>query len=123
MLRYPTLAFAFALILIGYSIWDLDQLSGRRYSLTSTRMPSARGPPTAVPAMAGADSAAAFSGPPPEGVVAGAAGSSAGRADGQAVAVGPDAVGGDAGGDGTGAAGGRAASSCCRPRSPWAPGL
>lgn len=29
----PALALAFALILIGYSIWDLDQLSGRRYSL------------------------------------------------------------------------------------------
>ncbi len=32
-LRYPTLAFAFALILAGYSIWDLDHLSGSRYSL------------------------------------------------------------------------------------------
>jgi hypothetical protein len=28
-LRVPTLAFAFALILIGYSVWDLDQVSGR----------------------------------------------------------------------------------------------
>ena len=35
MLSDPTLAFVFALVLIGYSIWDLDQLSGRRYSLTS----------------------------------------------------------------------------------------
>jgi hypothetical protein len=34
-LRYPTLAFVFALILIGYTIWDLDQLSGRRYSRPS----------------------------------------------------------------------------------------
>jgi Domain of unknown function (DUF5134) len=31
-LRYPALAFAFALILIGYSLWDLDQLSARRSS-------------------------------------------------------------------------------------------
>ena len=33
MLRYPTLALAFTLILVGYTIWDLDQLSGKRYSL------------------------------------------------------------------------------------------
>jgi Domain of unknown function (DUF5134) len=31
-LRYPTLAFIFALGLAGYGVWDLDQLSGRRYS-------------------------------------------------------------------------------------------
>jgi Domain of unknown function (DUF5134) len=31
-LRVPTLGFLFALILVGYSAWDLDQLSGRRYS-------------------------------------------------------------------------------------------
>jgi hypothetical protein len=35
-LRYPTLAFVFALILIGYTIWDLDQLSALRYSLAAT---------------------------------------------------------------------------------------
>jgi hypothetical protein len=29
-LEYPTLAFVFALILIGYSVWDLDQLSALR---------------------------------------------------------------------------------------------
>jgi hypothetical protein len=51
-LRYPTLAFVFALILVGYSIWDLDQLSGRRYSL-----PSPVAVPAGVPAMAGAESA------------------------------------------------------------------
>lgn len=33
-LKYPTLAFIFGLILVGYSIWDLDQVSGGRYSLT-----------------------------------------------------------------------------------------
>lgn len=34
-LKYPTLAFAFGLVLAGYSVWDLDQLSGRRYSLAA----------------------------------------------------------------------------------------
>jgi hypothetical protein len=53
-LRYPTLAFAFALILIGYSIWDIDQLSGRRYSTTPARVSLAR-VATVVPAMAGAE--------------------------------------------------------------------
>lgn len=32
-LKYPTLAFVFAAVLAGCSIWDLDRLSGRRYSL------------------------------------------------------------------------------------------
>ncbi len=52
-LRYPTLAGAFTLLLIGYSVWDLDQLSGRRLRLanaggtatgavTSGRQPAAR---------------------------------------------------------------------------------
>jgi hypothetical protein len=31
-LSLPTLAFVFAFILVGYAVWDLDQLSGRRYS-------------------------------------------------------------------------------------------
>jgi hypothetical protein len=31
-LSHPTLAFGFAFILVGYAIWDLDQLSGRRYA-------------------------------------------------------------------------------------------
>ena len=62
----PTLAFVFALVLIGYSIWDLDQLSGRRYSLASARV-SLAGVRAGVPAMAGAESATstAFSGPIP----------------------------------------------------------
>jgi hypothetical protein len=29
-LNYPTLAFAFGLVLAGYCVWDLDQLSGTR---------------------------------------------------------------------------------------------
>jgi len=35
-LSVPTLAFVFALILIGYTVWDLDQLSGLRYGLAVT---------------------------------------------------------------------------------------
>ena len=34
-LRYPSLAFVFALILAASTVWDLDQLSGRRYRLAS----------------------------------------------------------------------------------------
>jgi Domain of unknown function (DUF5134) len=41
-LRYPALALAFALVLGGYCIWDLDQLSGRRHSLGTPRVPLAR---------------------------------------------------------------------------------
>jgi hypothetical protein len=37
-LAYPTLALLFAFILVGYSVWDLDQLSGRRYSLATPRV-------------------------------------------------------------------------------------
>jgi len=32
-LRYPTLAGVFVLLLVAYPAWDLNQLSGRRYSL------------------------------------------------------------------------------------------
>jgi hypothetical protein len=45
----PTLAFVFALILIAYTIWDLDQLSGRRYSLGTVRVALAG---AGVPALA-----------------------------------------------------------------------
>lgn len=31
-LSHPALALVFALVLVGYAIWDLDQLSGRRYA-------------------------------------------------------------------------------------------
>ena len=37
-LAHPTIALLFAFILVGYSIWDLDQLSGRRYSLATARV-------------------------------------------------------------------------------------
>jgi hypothetical protein len=67
----PTLAFVFAVVLIGYSIWDLDQLSGRRYGLASARVSLAE-VRAGVPAMAGAESvtSTAFSGPIPSDVVA-----------------------------------------------------
>jgi hypothetical protein len=66
-LSLPILAFLFALILIGYSIWDLDQLSGPgasgHYSLAAARMVPASASGAAIPALAGAESpAAAFSG-------------------------------------------------------------
>jgi hypothetical protein len=61
-LRYPTLAFGFALILIGYSIWDIDQLSGRRYSTAPARVPLAR-VAAFVPAIAGAEPTARPPGP------------------------------------------------------------
>jgi len=32
-LSHPTLAYAFALVLVGYAIWDLDRLSGRRHAI------------------------------------------------------------------------------------------
>jgi hypothetical protein len=59
-LRYPALALAFALVLAGYCIWDLDQLSGRRNGLGTARVPLARMAAPGVPApvvLAGAESA------------------------------------------------------------------
>lgn len=86
-LRYPTLALLFALILVGYSIWDLDQLSGRRYAFGAARVPG-------IPLLAIADSAALTmpgsamsrdSGPttPPAGYVRGAAGAVPGLIPGE----------------------------------------
>jgi hypothetical protein len=72
-LRYPTLAFVFALILAGYCIWDLDQLSGRRYGMTPARAPL-MGVTAAVPALAGAGSAAATPSAPQAAVLAAAPG-------------------------------------------------
>jgi hypothetical protein len=57
-LKYPTLAFVFALILIGYSIWDLDQLSGKRYSRAGASLPLAGVPAAGVAALAVAEPAA-----------------------------------------------------------------
>jgi hypothetical protein len=60
-LRYPAVALAFALVLAGYCIWDLDQLSGRRYSLGTPRVSlagvAAQGAPVPRVVLAGAKSA------------------------------------------------------------------
>ena len=44
VLHYPTLAFVFALVLIGYTVWDLDHLSGtpRGITVAAARSPSVR---------------------------------------------------------------------------------
>jgi hypothetical protein len=72
-LSLPILAFLFALILIGYTIWDLDQLSGPgpsgHYSLAARTAPAApAGPgaptPATPPTLANTESPTpAFSGP------------------------------------------------------------
>jgi hypothetical protein len=51
-LSYPAIAFGFALILAGYSVWDLDRLSGRRSSLATARVSLAGVGAVAVPALA-----------------------------------------------------------------------
>jgi hypothetical protein len=55
ILKYPTLAFVFALILIGYTIWDIDQLSGKRYSRAGASLSLAGVPAAGVPVLAGAE--------------------------------------------------------------------
>lgn len=56
-LNHATLAFGFALVLAGYSVWDLDQLSGARYSLART----GTGAMLAVPAQPGSPARAGAS--------------------------------------------------------------
>jgi hypothetical protein len=66
-LSYPTLAFVFGLVLAGYSVWDLDQLSGRRYSLAGAATALASPALAGVPAGSAAtviSSAGAMSGDP-----------------------------------------------------------
>lgn len=57
MLQDPALAVAFALVLVGYSIRDLDQLSGRRHSPAGARL-SLAGVAPAEPATEAAPEAA-----------------------------------------------------------------
>lgn len=60
---HPTVAFLFALILIGYGILDLDQLSGGRHRLAGQRLTLAHAGLIRTPAPADADPAtAAFAG-------------------------------------------------------------
>jgi hypothetical protein len=87
-LSYPTLAFAFALILAGYTIWDLDQLSNLRHGLAAAVAGAA------TPALAGAPARTAGT----EAV--------AGSGAGGGAATDPSAGSGEAGHGGT-AGGGR----------------
>lgn len=104
-LRYPTLAFAFVLVLIGYTIWDIDQLSGKRYSPRSTRAPLGR-VASAVPAMVGAESATSALPGPPAGPVTGDAAVADGADDAGPLTVGPQPGQGCADGGSVSAAGG-----------------
>jgi hypothetical protein len=52
-LSYPTVAFLFGLVLAGYSVWDLDQVSGRRYRLVGATAALAAPGALAAPALAG----------------------------------------------------------------------
>lgn len=96
-LRYPGLALVFAFVLAGYSIWDLDQVSGRRYRLEAPRVSLA-----GVAPESGMPTLAAASGRP--GTV-GAVGTIGAAADGV-----PAADGAGEAEDASGAEGGRAAA-------------
>jgi hypothetical protein len=87
-LRYPTLAFVFALVLVGYTIWDLDQLSGRRYATTPVRV-SLASITAAVPALAGAGTQPATLPAPPTAVLAATASTTSPAANADDAAV-PD---------------------------------
>lgn len=81
-LRYPVLAIAFALFLAGYSVWDLDQLSGRRHTPGAARVPLAGAAAARVPVMTAAELGPARPGPlPPAGTpdVAGQPGAAEGQ--------------------------------------------
>jgi hypothetical protein len=80
-LRYPALAFVFALILIGYAIWDLDQLSGERYRRAGASLSLAGVPGTAGPALAAAEPGTLTSGAVLPGDFAQAAGTGAAPAE------------------------------------------
>jgi hypothetical protein len=69
-LKYPTLAFVFALILVVYTIWDIDQLSGKRYSRAGVSLSLAGVPVAGVPALAGAETGTLASGAVTSGVSA-----------------------------------------------------
>jgi len=59
-LAYPTLAFIFALILIGYTAWDLDQLPGFRHSLApAIALPDRLAVAVSVAGTSGGEAAAA----------------------------------------------------------------
>ena len=85
-LDYPTLAFVFGLVLAGYSVRDLDLLSGSRYART-VQAPAL----AAVPVLAGTESrTGAFPGLPAGGGMDG--GSPAQAAEPEPAHQGPDAA-------------------------------
>jgi hypothetical protein len=45
----PTIALVLALALTGYSVWDMDRVSGRRYWLAVAGTPATGTPTTATP--------------------------------------------------------------------------
>jgi hypothetical protein len=68
-LSLPTLAFVFAFLLVGYAVWDLDQLSASRYA-TAARLSLARAGqagvgPVAMPVLVAAESPAMPAPPAP----------------------------------------------------------
>ena len=77
-LHIPTLAFVFALILVGYTIWDLDQLSGLRHGLAvaiaGAATPALVGAPSGAEAMAGSGADSTVAGPPATSAEAGRSG-------------------------------------------------
>ena len=85
-LDYPTLAFVFGFVLAGYSVWDLDLLSGSRYART-VQAPAL----AAVPVLAGTESGTgAFPGLPAGSGMDG--GSPAPAAEPEPAHQGPDAA-------------------------------
>ncbi len=108
-LRYPGLALVFAFILAGYSIWDLDQVSGRRYRLEAPRVSLAGvAPRVGVPALAAASERPGPAGAAAEGAAATegaveAEGGPATHGAGWAASGGAAGGGGEADGGGTAA--------------------
>jgi hypothetical protein len=92
-LRYPTLALLFALVLIGYTVWDLDQLSSRPHSFTLAvaALPGPAVPGAALaglPALAAAEAEpATFSGPAASGPAAESGATTASRSESAAAAA------------------------------------
>jgi len=55
-LEYPTLALVFTLVLVGYSVWDVDRLSGKRHGGRAAGLSLAGAALPGVPVLAGAES-------------------------------------------------------------------
>jgi hypothetical protein len=85
-LHVPTLGFVFALILIGYTIWDLDQLSSLRNGLAAAVAGAAA--PALVGASAGTVGTGAMAGSDAGGGVAAATPAGSGEAGGHGTAGG-----------------------------------